>query len=104
MDRLDEDRVPSPSLTGSYSSDDGDYVDDLVYEHPSIVAQETHVDNSEEHPLAPNHHEEWPVDPPVVSKRRVWSGEHDHTLVDDRVAKVEAKVDTLRSDFDEVKS
>lgn len=81
VDRPNEDRVPSSSLTGSDSS----------YSKERLIALE--------------HHEERPIDPPVVSKRRrVERGEHDHTSLDDRVARVEEKVDAVMSDLDKVKS
>lgn len=106
MDRTEEDRVPSLSLTSSDSSDnDREHVDDPGHEHPSTVAQETHGDKDKEHSVTPDHHEERPVDPSVVFKRkRVESGGHGHTSLNDRVAKVEAKVDAVRSNLDEVKS
>ncbi|CAK9324288.1 unnamed protein product [Citrullus colocynthis] len=69
------------------------------------MSYETYGDNDKEHFVTPNHHEECLIDPPVVFKRRrVESGGHGHISLDDRVAKVEAKVDAVRSNLDEVKS
>ncbi|CAK9319553.1 unnamed protein product [Citrullus colocynthis] len=62
IDCPEEDRVPSPSLTNSDSSDDGgDHVDDPGHEYPFTATQETHVDDDEERHTI-NAHESCPVD------------------------------------------